>query len=111
MNILTNTLLTVNTQLPNASSVSPVSPAEFGQRSGSAIDSFTQAFGGMIVPLIMLAFIISIIVFLIGTVVQSKNLRKVGAGGIGGAILGFILYIASPLILGLIYHATQTLRG
>ncbi|APU87161.1 hypothetical protein [Clostridium botulinum] len=63
MNILTNTLLTVNTQLPNASNVSPVSPAEFGQRSGSAIDSFTQAFGGMIVPLIMLAFIISIIVF------------------------------------------------
>lgn len=82
--------------------VDPIPAEEFSNRVVEALSVLTKATGGVILPLIGFGLIISIGLYLVGSVFKSQTLRKAGGGGLASCFIGGFLYFALPTIMGLL---------
>lgn len=90
--------------------IQPVSPAEFGTKISNMLVTLTQTVSSFIVPLATLAMLISVIVFITGSVVHSKIVRKTGAVGFFSAAGGLLLFYGIPLIMGVLANMSRALK-
>jgi len=88
----------------------PITAAEFARKVTDAIIMLINSISGIIMPIATLALLISIGLFIMGGFMQSSNLKKAGAGGIGASIAGIILYFALPTIMSLLAGLQQIFK-
>lgn len=85
----------------NVVNVDPVPAEEFSNRIVEALMVLTEALGGIILPLVGFGLMVSIGLYVMGSVFKSETLRKAGGGGIASCFIGGFLYFAIPTIMGL----------
>jgi hypothetical protein len=85
----------------------PVSAAEFAQKVSQAVVMLINSVSGVIVPIAVLCLMVSVVLLIVGGVTHSSSVRKAGAGGIGAAAGGLLIYFAMPLIMSLLAGIQQ----
>ncbi|SHF43785.1 hypothetical protein SAMN02746089_01919 [Caldanaerobius fijiensis DSM 17918] len=92
------------------SNIQAITPQQFGQSLANAIMVLYNSISLVIVPLVMLVLLISAILFIAGAFSHSGTLKKMGTGGFVGAGLGFLVYAATPFIVGLLKSMAQSFK-
>jgi len=87
-----------------------VTPQEFGSKVAQVITLLSQTFGNIILPFASLAMIVSIVLFIAGSLFHSSTVRRMGIAGIMSVVLGVILYFSIPLIFALLRSISQPLN-
>lgn len=91
--------------------VKPVTPEEFAERVIKSLNVLSNALSGVILPLAGFGLLVSIGLFIAGSIFRSDSMRKAGAGGIGACLLGIVLYFAIPAVIGLLQTISMILKG
>lgn len=91
--------------------VKPITADEFVNRVIKSINVLSNAVGGVIIPLAGLGLLISLGLFIAGSVFKSESMRKAGTGGLGACLLGILLYFAIPAIIGLLQTISIIMKG
>jgi Zn-dependent membrane protease YugP len=86
----------------SATSIKSVSPQQFATVITHAIMMLYNALSGILAPLAMFLMLVSLIIFMVGALFHSSNLRKMGMGGFFGAGFGMLVYFSIPVIVGFI---------
>lgn len=89
---------------PPVSSVHSANPAvqQFASKIAQSLTILAQALGSIIIPLATVMMIISILMFIFGSIFHSSNIRKAGAAGMISVAVGILLYYAIPTIMGIL---------
>jgi uncharacterized membrane protein YidH (DUF202 family) len=82
--------------------VKEVSLQQFVTVLTRAIMELYNALSQVLAPLAMFLMLLSLIIFMIGALSHSSNLRKMGAGGFFSAGFGMLVYFSIPMIVGFI---------
>jgi hypothetical protein len=85
----------------------PVSAGEFAQKVSQAVIMLINSIAGVIVPVAVLSLLVSVILVIAGGITHSSNIKKAGAGGIGAAVGGLLIYYGLPLIMSLLAGIQQ----
>lgn len=88
-------------------SIKPVSPREFTDRVNKFVGEVNGMVAGIIVPLAILAMLISAAALALGSLIGWKAVQRFGWGGLFLSILGLLVYWGIPIIIGL----TKSLAG
>lgn len=90
--------------------IQPVTPQEFATKVAQALSVLTQVIGSIIMPLAGFMMVISIVMFILGSIFHASTLRKTGAGGMIGVAVGVLLYYAIPTIFGVLQVVSQSFK-
>ncbi|ERM91519.1 hypothetical protein O163_10120 [Caldanaerobacter subterraneus subsp. yonseiensis KB-1] len=90
--------------------IHPVTPQEFATKIAHTLMVLTQVIGSIIMPLAGFILTVSIIMFILGSIFHASTLRRAGAGGMIGVVVGVLLYYAIPTILGVLQIAAQSFK-
>ncbi|SDF16279.1 hypothetical protein SAMN04244560_00335 [Thermoanaerobacter thermohydrosulfuricus] len=86
---------------PPAHSANPA-VQEFAAKIAQSLTILAQALGSIIIPLATVMMIVSIIMFIFGSIFHSSNIKKAGAAGMISVAVGILLYYAIPTIMGIL---------
>ena len=90
--------------------ISVVTPEEFFAKVSNAVSVLISSMGSFIVALATLALIMCVIIILVGSILHSKQLRLMGFQSLGFIVLGSLIFLAAPLIVGLLKYFGQILQ-
>lgn len=87
-----------------------VTAQEFAAKVAQSLAILTQAIGSIVMPLAGFMMVVSIIMFILGSIFHASMLRKTGAGGMIAVAVGVLLYYAIPTIFGLLQAMSQPFK-